>query len=88
MKVRVLLAGVAARAVMPVAGAANAAEPTPAPTTESFGGWTLRSGVVASTGRSPRVLPPVNIDGCSVWPVKRGVLPVQFKVSEWQGAFL
>ena len=88
MKVRVLLAGVAARAVMPVAGAANAAEPTPTPTTESFGGWTLQSGVVASTGRGAQVLPPINAHGSSVWPAKRGVLPVQFKVSEWQGALL
>jgi hypothetical protein len=28
------------------------------------------------------VLPPINPDGTSVWPAKRGVIPVQFKVTK------
>jgi hypothetical protein len=29
-----------------------------------------------------QVLPPINPDGSSVWPAKRGVIPVQFKVTK------
>ena len=29
-----------------------------------------------------QVLPPINPDGSSVWPAKRGVIPVQFKVNQ------
>jgi hypothetical protein len=82
MKVRAALAVIAAGTVLLVGGAAQASEPTPTLTTKVYGDWTLTAPMVDQTDYTAQVLPPINSDGSSVWPAKRGVIPVQFKVTE------
>src|SRR5262245_55496818 len=80
----------AAGAVVLGASAAHASEGTPL-----VGTWSRNlpsetsstqqvGGPVVSTSHeySSQVLSPINADGSSVWPAKRGVIPMQFKVTD------
>src|SRR5713101_3260150 len=58
-------------------------------TTGTTGSWTLypaqtdttSSSTVTSTAYKAAVQQPINPDGSSSWPAKRGVIPVQFSLS-------
>src|SRR5215212_5328159 len=75
-----ILIGVAAAGVMAIGGLTAWATSASAAT---GGSWELYPG--QQTTQSTQVLPPVNADGSSVWPAKRGVIPVQFRLFESTG---
>jgi hypothetical protein len=44
--------------------------------------WTLDSPSNSTTSYTAQIQQPINPDGSSTWPAKRGVLPVQFKLTK------
>lgn len=72
------------RALLPLAlGAAMLVAPVAAnAATFQQGHWTLDAPGGASKSFAAQVQQPINPNGSSVWPAKRGVIPVQFKVTE------
>ena len=72
------------RALLPLAlGAAMLVAPVAAnAATVQQGEWTLTAPGSASKSFAAQIQQPIDPDGSSVWSKKRGVIPVQFKVTE------
>jgi hypothetical protein len=70
-----LVATVAAGLMLMTANAASAGQ-------LQQGSWTLTAPGGQSTTYTAQIQQPINPDGTSVWPAKRGVVPVQFKVDK------
>ena len=71
---------VLAGAIALLTGSAGATTPTTTGTWTSYPAQTYSTSTSISTGAAYQtaVRPPVNADGSSNWPAKRGVIPVQF----------
>jgi hypothetical protein len=72
-----LLLATAGTAALFLGGSARA-------TASTTGSWTLYPAQTATIGYQATVQQPINPDGSSSWPAKRGVIPVQFSLAQTQ----
>jgi hypothetical protein len=84
--IRTAVAALAVAALMALAATPASASEPPMEDLNLGNGWSLQSPttktVVTAESYKSQILQPINADGTSTWPAKRGVIPVQFKLTK------